>query len=499
MNSELNVRTIVWFRENDLRVSDHEPLLAGADHGEVIPLFVLDSRRFAPERAQARAHSTQYLLEALQALDNSLRSRGSRLVVLKGKPDDVIVRVADEWRADRVVAQRSANPQRRSVDARIARLLGERFRLFGGETLATPATVLTAAGTSYRVFSQYARTFEQAVEVPVPQRPPTRLNRPPSSVFAETVAIPTCPELGIERNRSLIRGGEDAAHLRLARTAESVVQNYADSRDRMDLATTSRLSADLRFGCVSPRQVWRAIRTELPESESASSFLRQLVWREFSHDILWHRPDVMTQPFRREFLGFPWREDPEGLAAWQTGLTGYPVVDAAARQLLAEGFVHNRARMIAASFLTKHLMLDHRLGEEHYLGHLVDGDPIQNIVGWQWVVGSGCGAQPYFRMLNPTRQGIQFDPNGDYVRRWVPELSALPAPFIHQPWEAPESILSDSGIDLGRDYPHPIVDHRFARARFLRVARKHLTERRSAEADLDASLQPPRKSPRAGG
>jgi len=237
----------------------------------------------------------------------------------------------------------------------------------------------------------------------------------------------------------------------------------------------SRLSADLKFGTLSIRSVWAAAAGAARHAPRAvDKFTSELLWREFTHATLWDRPQLLTQPFRADFVGFPWADDETGWQAWTSGHTGYPVVDAAARQLLAEGFVHNRARMIAASFLTKQLLIHYARGEAHYMKYLTDGDWAQNNAGWQWSAGCGTDAQPYFRVFNPTLQGEKFDPNGDYVRRYVPELRHLPAEFIHRPSEAPSNVLETAGIILGKSYPEPIVDHAMARDRFLKIAQSHL-------------------------
>jgi deoxyribodipyrimidine photo-lyase len=218
-------------------------------------------------------------------------------------------------------------------------------------------------------------------------------------------------------------------------------------------------------------------RTSERAPHSARVFCNQLIWREFAHASLWDRPALLEEPFRPEFASFPWQEDERAWNAWTEGTTGYPIVDAAARQLHATGFVHNRARMIAASFLAKHLLIDFRRGEAHYMKYLVDGDWANNDMGWQWSAGCGCDAQPYFRVFNPTLQGERFDPEGDYVRRWVPALAKMSAKYIHHPWDAPEQVLKAAGVDVGRTYPKPYVNHSFARDRFLRIATEHLKSR----------------------
>ena len=471
----MSTRTIVWFRGKDLRVSDHEPLRHAVDAGEVIPLFVLDPYFFAPARARELPHRMQFLLDSLSALEAALAERGSRLLVVSGKSVEVVPRLVREWKVDRVVAQRWVEPFARERDRRIREALGAKFELYEGETLLPPGTLRTGAGKPYSVFSHFARVFRDTTTIGTPLPPPRTLPPVPTEVCAQVAVIPTCKQLGIERNPALLPGGEQAAQARLEQFLRDAAAAYAEHRDRMDLPGTSRLSADLKFGTISARQVWTAVENALEGAAGARSFLNELVWREFTHSTLWDRPELLAEPFRPAFAGFPWQYDEELWQAWVVGKTGYPVVDAAARQLLGEGFVHNRARMVSASFLCKHLLIDYRRGEAHYMKHLTDGDWAQNNAGWQWSAGCGCDAQPYFRIFNPVTQGEKFDPEGDYVRRWVPELQKMPARYIHRPWEAPEAVLRAAGVRLEQTYPRPVVDHRFARERFLAVAAQHLT------------------------
>jgi deoxyribodipyrimidine photo-lyase len=468
----VSTRTIVWFRGKDLRISDHAPLRDAAEAGEVIPLFVLDPYFFAPVRARELPHRMQFLLDSLSALEAALAERGSRLLVVAGKSVEVVPRLAREWKADRVVAHRWVEPFARERDRRIGE--GAKLDLYEGETLMPPGTLRTGAGKPYSVFSQFARVFRETAMIGRPLPPPRTLPPVPRDVRARVAVIPTCEQLGIERNPALLRGGEQAAKARLARFLRDAAAAYPEHRDRMDLPGTSRLSADLKFGTISARQVWAAVENALDATPAARSFLNELVWREFTYSTLWDRPELLERPFRPGFAGFPWQYDEKLWQAWVVGKTGYPVVDAAARQLLNEGFVHNRARMISASFLCKHLLIDYRRGEAHYMKYLTDGDWAQNNAGWQWSAGCGCDAQPYFRIFNPVTQGEKFDPEGTYVRRWVPELAKMPARYIHNPSEAPEAVLRAAGVRLAQTYPRPVVDHRFARERFLAVAAQHL-------------------------
>ncbi len=470
----MSTRTIVWFRGKDLRISDHAPLREAVTAGEVIPLFVLDPYFFAPARARELPHRMQFLLDSLSALEAALAERGSRLFVVAGKSVEVVPRLVREWKADRVVAQRWVEPFARERDRRIREALGAKLELYEGETLMPPGTLRTGAGTPYSVFSQFARVFRETAMIGKPLPPPRSLPPVPRDIRARVTVIPTCKQLGIEGNPALLHGGEQAAKARLKRFLRDAAAAYPEHRNRMDIPGTSRLSADLKFGTISVRQVWTAVENALDATPAARSFLNELVWREFTHSTLWDRPELLEKPFRPGFAGFPWQYDEELWQAWVVGKTGYPVVDAAARQLLGEGFVHNRARMISASFLCKHLLIDYRRGEAHYMKYLTDGDWAQNNAGWQWSAGCGCDAQPYFRIFNPVTQGQKFDPEGDYVRRWVPELAKMPARYIHNPSEAPEAVLRAAGVRLDKSYPRPVVDHRFARERFLAVAAQHL-------------------------
>ncbi len=476
-------RTLVWFREHDLRLSDHAPLNAAARGGEVVPLFVLEPSSLGPAPARARGHRTQSLLDSLGTLEEGLATRGSRLLVVAGPAEKVLPRLVRAWGVDRVVAHRVTEPAGRARERRVEAALGARLELFAGETLVPPGTLRTGSGAPYSVFTAFARAWHRAAAIERPQRTPRALPPLPAGLGAGTTPLPTLAALGIHRNPALLPGGERAAKERLRRFLRLGLRDYAERRDRLDLPGTSRLSADLAMGTLSARELWSAVERVARPGDGAAAFQNELVWREFAHSTLWDRPDLLEQPFRPAWAGFPWRRDEAAWRAWVEGKTGYPVVDAAARQLLGEGFVHNRARMIAASFLTKHLLLDFRRGEAHYLAHLADADPANNDAGWQWSAGCGSDAQPYYRVFNPVLQGERFDPEGEYVRRWLPELRGLPARLVHQPWEAPAAALAAAGLRLGVDYPLPIVPHRFVRERFLEVVQRHLGANGARSAD----------------
>lgn len=463
------MRSIVWFRGKDLRVADHRPLAEAAAAGEVIPLFVLDPFFFAPERARGLPHRMQFLLASLKALEAELARLGSRLLVVPGRSVDVVPRLAAQWQADRVLAHRWVEPFGRERDRRVDEALarqGVAFRLFEGETLLPPGSMRNGQGGMFRVFTPFARACGARLDLEPALVVPRTLPPLPVGLDGETVPVPSLEDLGLVPNPRLLPGGEAAASLRLKAFLDGPLADYGTDRDRMDRPGTSRLSADLKFGTLSVRSVWKAAASG--GGDSVGRYLNELLWREFSHHLLWEWPELLERPFRAAFADFPWHGDEAAWEAWTEGRTGYPVVDAAARQLRAEGFVHNRARMVAASFLTKHLLMDYRRGEAHYLRWLTDGDWAANNAGWQWSAGCGCDAQPWFRIFNPTSQGLKFDPEGAYVKRWVPELADCPGAFIHEPWKAPKALR------VRLDYPEPIVDHAFARARFLAVAKGHL-------------------------
>jgi deoxyribodipyrimidine photo-lyase len=471
-------RSLVWFRGKDLRLSDHAPLRDALRDGEVVPLFVLDPFFFAPERARELPHRMQFLLESLAALRANIAHLGSELLLAAGKSVEVVPRLAEQLGATRVVAQRWTEPFGRERDRRVAAALRVPFELFDGETLASPEMVRNGSGQPFSVFTPFARALRRGLPEVRPSAAPKRLPALPADIRFSSAPLPTLADLGISHNPQLLPGGEAAARKRLKDFVGARLAAYDAARDRMDLPGTSRLSADLKFGTLSVATVWSAASAiEEAAPAALATYTNELLWREFTHATLWDRPHLLKQPFRADFEGFPWSFDEAGWEAWVTGKTGYPVVDAAARQLMSEGFVHNRARMIAASFLTKHQLIHYRHGEAHYMKYLTDGDWAQNNAGWQWSAGCGTDAQPYFRVFNPTLQGEKFDPQGDYVKRWVPELAGLPAKLIHRPAEAPARALAAAGVELGKTYPTPIVDHALARDRFLKVAESYLKAR----------------------
>lgn len=459
---------IVWFRQ-DLRLTDNPALAAAGQRGApVIPVFIYDPEQEGrwPPGGAAR----WWLHHSLHELDKQLRGRGSRLIIRKGKTRDTLEEVIRQSRADAVFWNRRYEPATRRRDETIAHELGRRgltVETFNATLLFEPAEVMNKQGEPYRVFTPYYNACLARGGSSAPSPPPRSLSVPkrwPGSLKLVDLQLrPTIDWAG--GLAEAWKPGEAAARKCLKRFVARALNDYNEKRDRPDQEGTSRLSPYLHWGEISPRQVWAAITDE--GGRDAEAFLRQLIWREFAHHLLYHFPHTPTEPLRPEFERFPWPRQRKLLPAWQRGRTGYPLVDAGMRQLWHTGWMHNRVRMVVASFLVKHLLIPWTFGAEWFWDTLLDADLANNTLGWQWTAGCGADAAPYFRIFNPVSQAERFDPDGRYVRRWVPELARLPAPWIHRPWEAGNSILDEAGVRLGRDYPEPIVEHSEARRRAL--------------------------------
>jgi deoxyribodipyrimidine photo-lyase len=461
---------IVWFRR-DLRVADHPALSAAIGRAErVVGVFCLDDRLLAGPNASGPR--TQFMLECLSDLDRSLRERGSQLVIRRGRPERELVDLAGALGAGEIHFTRDATPYARARGRRVAASCAAAgISLVGHPGLWAvddPASLVTGAGTPYEVFTPFHRRWLEEPRRAVLDAP-AGLGGP---VPIDAGRIPTLGELGLAGGLPLadgpdppLRGGERAAWERLRAFQATAIERYADGgHDDLAGEGTSRLSAYLRFGAISPRQVEAA----LDETEGSQAFRRQLCWRDFYLDLIRRRPEnarLEQQPGRR---GIAWREDPDDLRRWQDGRTGYPLVDAGMRQLRAEGFMHNRARMLCGSFLTKHLGIDWREGERWFMRLLLDGDPAVNNGNWQWIASVGSDPQPVARrLLSPTRQQQRFDPDGAYVRRWVPELRRVPNAHLAEPWRMPHELALHCRCVIGLDYPPPIVDHATARREAL--------------------------------
>jgi len=465
---------LLWFRD-DLRLADHAALTAAAARrAPVICLYVLGPRGATAAGRPIGGAANWWLAQSLRALANSLAARGASLTLRRGNPADVIAGVM----RDHDVAEVYWNEINTAADAGVARDVaatverhGGAWRAYRGDLLVRPSELRTNDGRGMRAFTPFWNRL-RARDIPAPLPVPILMPGPAleSDELASWQLEPTRPDWAAGL-RATWRAGEAAAQRRLLEFLGGDVARYADGRDRPDRAVTSRLSPHLRFGEIGPRQVWHAARfaaLERPEiSNGIEKFLSELGWREFSRHLLHDHPDLATTNLQPSFDAFPWRDDPEALQAWQRGRTGYPIVDAGMRELWTTGVMHNRVRMVAASFLSKHLLIDWRRGEQWFWDTLVDADPASNPASWQWVAGSGADAAPYFRIFNPVLQGEKFDPDGSYVARWIPELAGLPPRLRHQPWSTTPLELAAAGVELGRTYPAPIVDHAAARARAL--------------------------------
>jgi deoxyribodipyrimidine photo-lyase len=472
--------SIVWFRQ-DLRLDDNPALFSAAERGAVLPVYVWDSGsngEWSPGAA-----SRWWLHRSLGELSSELEQRGSRLHLAKGDPAAVLPALAVESGADSVLWNHRYEPAAMAEQLRVADALrrgGLQGRAFHGSLLFGPDDVTTSSGGPFKVFTPF---WKACLALSAPLRPvpaPPRLASPhPPHAF-----------LGLDDLSLLPRGdrassfggdwtpGERGAIAALERFLEHSAATYSEGRNRPDVPGTSRLSPHLHYGEISPRRIWHETETRRRAARSKSAaggveeFQRQLGWREFAHHLIVHFPQTTDAPLRSEFSRFPWTEDKAAFEAWRAGRTGFPLVDAGMRELRATGWMHNRTRMVVASFLVKDLLLHWLDGARWFWDTLVDADLANNTLGWQWTAGCGADAAPFFRVFNPVSQGEKFDPRGTYARRWIPEIEKLPDRWIHRPWEAPPAALRAAGVTLGKTYPPPIVDHSSARRRALEAFEK---------------------------
>jgi len=523
--------TVVWLRRDLRLADNPALVeAAGADGaGVVLSLWPRMDGEVGSRRAGSRATASLvgvapfsapggagrwWLARSLAALDNDLRRRGSRLVVrrvgarARGVPATVAA-LAEETGARRVVWARGIDPAQREEDERVRGALAtagvDPVVVPSAALLVAPDAVTTSQGGPYQVFTPFWRAvsvgLQPASTLPAPAALTSPTSLPGSVAHRELEREAAKP--WSTRLLEVWQPGEAGACARLARLLDDVLPAYAEDRDRPDLEGSSRLSPHLHWGELSARQVWHAVAGRLAEAgletdaavgppswkegpaaargnalvgpasaardlaRGSGAFLRQLGWREFAHHLLWHFPRTVERPLRQRFAVFPWREAPDELDTWQRGQSGYPFVDAAMRSLRATGWMHNRARLVAGSFLVKDLLLPWQAGAAWFRDTLVDADLANNTLGWQWVAGCGTDAAPYFRIFNPVAQGRRFDPDGAFVRRWIPELAELPPEWIHEPWKAPGDVLTAADVSLGETYPAPIVDHGEARDRAL--------------------------------
>jgi deoxyribodipyrimidine photo-lyase len=448
--------SIVWFRQ-DLRLDENPAVSAAVKRGgPIIPVFI-----WSPEEEgdwPPGAASRWWLHHSLKALDASLRKRGSRLTLMRGKTEALLIRAAMESGAETIYCNRRYEPSALSVEASLRKRFEEEdleFKAFNGSLFFDPAKVTSKTGGPYRVFTPFSKAcFEAGLEDRL-FAAPRQFAAPaswPKSVELEDLGL--LPKVRWDEEIAKVWDpGEVAAQKALEQFAAQGLDDYAEGRNRPDQDLVSRLSPHLHFGEVSVQRVAHVVRCH---SKAPDSFLREVLWREFSYHLLYHFPETPTKPLDRRFNSFPWEDDPIALRKWRKGRTGYPMVDAGMRQLWSTGYMHNRVRMIVASFLTKDLLIPWQEGARWFWDTLVDADLANNTLGWQWTAGCGADAAPFFRIFNPVTQGLKFDPQGKYVRRWLPDLENMRNGLVHQPWQTERTA-----------YPERMVDHESARKRAL--------------------------------
>lgn len=457
---------IVWFRK-DLRLSDNPALSAAVKSGRPLLAVYIDSSEEEGEWAPGGA-SRWWLHHSLTALHGALEKKNSRLIIRRGKALPVLRALCEESGAGAVYWTRCYEPRIIERDKIVKETLRREkieAESFNSSLLFDPWTVKNLQGSPYKVYTAFwnkVLTVELPRDLlPAPEKIVSPARQPESLPLARLRLLPEIP--WDKEFYDSWQPGESGARKALRSFSESAVLAYGIERDRPDHCGTSRLSPHLHFGEISPLQVWKAF----PKNTKTQGYLRQIIWREFAYYLLYHFPETPLSPLRAEFSRFHWEKSPALLCAWQKGKTGYPIVDAGMRELWQTGWMHNRVRMIAASFLVKDLLLSWQKGAAWFWDTLLDADLANNTMGWQWVAGCGADAAPFFRIFNPVTQGKKFDPEGDYVRRWVPELAKMPARWIHEPWRAPREILQQAAVCLGKDYPLPVADHAQARTRAL--------------------------------
>jgi len=464
---------LLWFRL-DLRLDDNPALLAACGKpSPVIPVFIWDPE--AEDPWPPGAPSRWWLHQSLHSLGERLASLGSRLILRSGPSLQTLEQLISETGAKAVFWNRRYEPAVIARDTALKKSLLDQdisVGTFNASLLFEPWTIRSkSAQRPFQVFSAYWKTCLGQPEPVAPQEAPEHLPIP--SIWPESIAL---ARLHLEPRidwaggfKAVWNPGEAGANAELQNFLGNRLNSYSSERDRPGRTGTSRLSPHLHFGEISPRKVWHALRRRRSSenADAVACYLKELGWREFAHYLLFHFPQTPNEPLRAEFAAFPWRIDASLLKSWQRGTTGFPFVDAGMRELWATGWMHNRVRMVVASFFTKQMRMNWNEGAYWFWDTLVDADLANNTLGWQWSAGCGADAAPYFRIFNPVLQSKQFDPDGGYIRRWVPELTRLPSPWIHTPWAAPPLVLEQAGIQLGETYPLPVLDHEETRREAL--------------------------------
>ncbi|MFY7759357.1 cryptochrome/photolyase family protein [Aquidulcibacter sp.] len=468
--------SLVWFRE-DLRIDDHPALAAAAQAGPVCAVYILEE---GADLGRPLGGALKWWLHhSLTSLLASLAEHGIELILLRGDPRQLIPTLAKSLGAESVHWNRRYYAWSRPVDAAIkADLtgLGVQVGTHKAYVLTEPWEIKTGSGGNFKVFTPFFRAAQSSCDAwaehaaPAPKLTGCTSSQINSAALDDWDLLPIAPDWSGGLSQTW-QPGEVGAHKRLKHFIEKALLGYGEGRNIPSKPATSFLSPHLHFGEISIRRVWNAARAAMRANPALQHdgqvFLSELGWREFSTQLIYHYEDFPQESWKEAFRSFPWKNDSSAVRAWQRGQTGYPIVDAGMRQLWKTGWMHNRVRMIVASFLVKHLLQDWRAGEAWFWDTLVDADVANNAAGWQWVAGCGADAAPYFRIFNPMSQGEKFDPDGHYVRTWVPELAKLPNKYLHRPFEAPTEILRLSGVHLGRTYPLPIVNHEKGRKQAL--------------------------------
>ncbi|MBX2849442.1 MAG: DNA photolyase family protein [Acidiferrobacterales bacterium] len=461
------MKTILWCRQ-DLRLLDNPALHHAASKGEIVPVFVYPD--------DLGGASYWWLYHSLSAFSDSLKSYGVDLVLRTGNPVQVLSELATKLKVDEVVWNRVYSPKGIAEGGEVKKKLDKANVLnqsFNGQLLTEPTQIFNKQGTPFKVFTPFWRHCLSIIKpeamkgIPKLSGVDTKI---PSETLEEWSLLPTRPDWSAGLAQRWV-AGEQSAQQRWINFLDTVISNYKEGRDFPAQDNTSYLSPHLAFGEISPRQIWFDVQERIAANQidatNANKFLAEIGWREFSRYLLIHFPHIVDQPFNTKFQEFPWQNNPKLLKNWQKGQTGYPIVDAGMRELWHTGYMHNRVRMVCASFLTKHCLTHWREGMAWFWDTLVDADIGSNTASWQWVAGCGADAAPYFRIFNPIIQGEKFDKQGTYIKKWVPELAELPSKYINQPWTADPMTLQQANISLGETYPLPIVDHALARATAL--------------------------------